>query len=296
MALALLAWLAPQASAADCPALPIDPPAATVRAASHPGLRIGLALGGGSMHGLAHLGVIRELEAVGLDVRVVSGTSVGAVVGALWASGLKAREVETFVRDKGWDNVGRFAMSWQGVFSSQAMSKPLDEAFRQRTIETWPRRFGAVATNLGNGHRRVLMAGDGASAVLASSAVPVFFQPVMRDGERLADGALVEPVPVKAAREMGADFVIAVDVAYRPYEEDASGLAGIGFQSVHILINSLAAEQLKAADVAIRLDLHHQLMTCGPDAVIAAGGSALRKSWPEIARRLGEAARRRAKR
>jgi NTE family protein len=143
-----------------------------------------------------------------------------------------------------------------------------------------------VATNLETGGARLLMTGDGATAVQASTAVPVLFQPVTVDGERLADGALVQPVPVKAARDLGADYVIGVDVAYRPYEEPASGLTQFGFQAMHILINSLAAEEMRGADFPLRLDVHRQLMDCGPESLIAAGREAVRRAWPQLSRSL----------
>jgi NTE family protein len=183
-----------------------------------------------------------------------------------------------------FEDVGRFAFSRQGLFTNDVLGRQLATAFGGRPIETWPRRFGAVATNLDNGHARVLMSGDGAAAVRASSSVPLVFKPVMIGGERLVDGALVEPVPVAAARAMGADVVLGVDVAYRPYEDRVDGLTGSAFQAMHILINTLAARELAEADVAIRLDVHDRLVHCGPEALIAAGREAVRSAWPDIAR------------
>ena len=269
------------AGAENCLPSPADAPVVPVHL-SAPGLRLGIALGGGSMHGLAHIGVIQELEARGLDVRVVTGTSVGALIGSLWASGLTGREIEELGRRNNWEDGASFAGSWQGVFTSARLAEQLRGVFRGRPIETWPRRFGAVSTNLDDGKRRILVKGDGARAVQASSAVPVLFTPVTIDGERLADGGLIEPIPVSSARALGADFVIAVDVGYRPYEDEASGLVQNAFQSMHILINALSEYQRREADVAIRLDLHRQLMTCGGQALIAEGREAVRRAWPEI--------------
>jgi len=251
-----------------------------------PGVVVGLALGSGSTHGLAHIGVIEELEARGLDVHVVVGTSVGALVGSLWASGMTGRQIEDLGRGADWQVVGTFAWSWQGLLSSHKMAQRLRGIFKGRPIESWPRRFGAVATNLANGHRRIFMSGDGALAVQASSALPVLFIPVTIDGEKFADGALVEPVPVDAARELGADFVIAVDVAYRSYEEPANGFIDYAFQSIHIVTNALSAREIRDADVGIHLDLHRLLMKCGDDALVEAGREAVRNAWPEIERKL----------
>lgn len=254
-----------------------------------PGTRVGVALGSGSMHGLAHIGVIQEFEARGLKVDVVAGTSVGALVGALWASGVSADRIAGMSRSGHLQDWGGFAGSWQGLFSSEALRVPLENVFEKRPIEAWPKRFGAVATNVANGERRVISSGDGATAVQASSAVPVIYRPITVKGERLVDGALVEPVPVVAARDLGASFVIGVDVAYRPYEEAASGLTEYAFQAMHILVNSLAAEQMRTADVGIKLNLHHRFMECGNEALITAGREAVAKAWPEIVRMLQRA-------
>lgn len=281
----------PSTARSDCPAPLAQDPAGPAQVAPLHGLRVGVALGSGSMHGLAHIGVIQALEAHGLDVKVVAGTSVGAIVGSLWASGLSGGEIEAFAKTSDLEHLSGFAGSWQGLYSNDSLREKLDTVYGQRPIETWPRRFGAVATNLTTGAARLLMTGDGATAVQASSAVPVLFRPVSIGGERLADGALVEPVPVRAARELGADYVIAVDVAYRPYEEPASGLTQFGFQAMHILINSLSDAQMRSADFPIRLDVHRRMMDCGPESLVAAGREAVRRLWPELGASLAARAK-----
>jgi NTE family protein len=187
--------------------------------------------------------------------------------------------------------MSHFALSWQGLLSNQPMRDQLDQLLGDRPIESWPRRFGAVATDIDTGERVLLRTGNGTDAVIASSAVPVLFGPVNKLGRRLSDGALVEPVPVDAARELGADFVIAVDVAYRPREEPANGLTAYAFQAVHVLINSLATAQLRTADASIRMNLHH-LMSCGSAEFITEGRNALRRQWPQIVKALEKRAAR----
>jgi len=270
--------LARAAAECDVAATPLPEPSAFRQP---PGLVVGLALGSGSMHALAQIGVIEALESAGIDVRVVSGTSAGALVGALWASGVPGREIERMALGGGWDSAGRFAPSRDGLMSNARLRRQLEDMFAERPIESWPRRFGAVATNVSNGERRILRTGDAAVAVQASSAVPVLYGPVKIDGERLADGALVEPVPVAAAQALGADFVIAVDVAYRPYEDEASGIFDLGFQAMHILVNALAERQRDDADLAVRLDVH-VLMKCGHEALIGAGRAAMTRALPDL--------------
>ena len=269
----------------DCPAPSADP-AQSQPLPPLPGLRIGLALGSGSVHGLAHVGAIEALEARGVDVRVVAGTSAGAIVGSLWASGLEATAIEAFAKSADLERLGEFAPSWQGLRTNEELRRRLADAFGGRAIESWPRRFGAVATDLDDGTRRLLASGDGALAVQASTAMPVYFTPVRLGGRRLGDGALVEPVPVATARELGADYVIAIDVAYRPYEEPASGLVQNGLQAMHILVNALAAAELRDADFPIRLDLHKTMTDCGPESLVGAGREAIASRWPELRRSL----------
>ena len=191
-----------------------------------------------------------------------------------------------------WDEVGGFSPSRDGLFTNRGMRAQLERIFAGRPIEAWPRRFGAVATNLANGHRRLLMSGSGAVAVQASSAIPALYAPVIVGGERLGDGALVEPVPVDAARALGADYVIAVDVAFRPYEEEASGITGRAFQAMQILVNSLGERQLRDADFALRLDVHHRMMECGNESLIDFGRDATRRLLPALAQSIAAAARR----
>ena len=249
-----------------------------------------VAFGSGSMHGMAHVGVIQALEASGLDVKIVTGTSVGAIVGSMWASGLDARAITRTAFEYDWDDAGHLAPGREGLMSNGPIREELERVFGGRPVQAWPRHFGAVATNMVNGQRRLITSGDGARAVQASAAMPVLFRPVVIGGEKLADGALVEPVPVDAAREMGADFVIGIDVAYRPYEAPAGGLSGQAFQAMHILTNQLAERQLRDADFALRLDVHRQFMACGAQGLVTAGHLAMRQALPALSAALAKVA------
>ena len=156
-----------------------------------------------------------------------------------------------------------------------------------RRIEQLPMRFAAVATDIVNGEQVVLDRGPVGACVAASSAIPVLFEPWRLDGRDLVDGSLTSPVPVDAARLLGADIVVAVDVAYRPTDAPASGLAGIAFQTLHIMINALAAEQTRRADLTLRIGLHHLMQPRGDAAaLIDAGDAALTAAWPRIDRLL----------
>lgn len=278
----LLAAIAPSAGAAECPAPgPSSEPLPAIQVPAN--VHVGLALGSGGLHGFAHIGVLEEIEAAHLDVPIVAGTSVGALVGSAWASGVPAREIERVSIARHWDRFGSYSGAFVGDLAE------LQPLFGYRPIEQWPHRFAAVSTNLDNGHRRVFMSGDGVLAVRASTAIPVTGA-IRVDGARFVDGALVEPLPVATARELGANFVIAVDIAYRPYEGHPSGFTGNSLQSVHILMNALAERDADSADFVLRLDLHEIMTRCGNRSLVAAGREAMRRNWPA----LNEALRARA--
>jgi len=218
--------------------------------------RIGIAFGSGSQHGLAHIGAIKALAESGVRPDVVTGTSVGAIAGALWASGLDWERIRRAAGGMSWIKGRRLSLDL-GLLRNDAVRRLIEEQVRGRPIEDWPIRFGAIATDFTTGARVLLSSGDAAAAVTASSSLPVLYTPVSIAGRALVDGALAEPVPIRAARELGADVVIAIDVAFRPSEEPARNLLDAPFQAMHILVNRLIDEQIGEADLAIRLDLHH---------------------------------------
>ena len=175
---------------------------------------IGLALGGGSARGWAHIGVIRELEALGVDVHLVAGTSIGALVGAIHAGGALG-EFEDWVTALTRRTVFSL-LDFQlggGVLKGERLMDFLRTRFQDRDIEDLALPFAATATSLQTGAEVWLRSGSMLDAVRASIALPGLFTPVPHQGRLLVDGGLVNPVPVSLARAMEADFVIAVDLA-----------------------------------------------------------------------------------
>lgn len=249
--------------------------------------RFAVALGRGSAHGLAHVGVIRACEQLGLVPDLITGSSVGAAVGALWAGGLSATRIERFASTMDWSSAGSWTLPWRGLRRNDGLQQAMGRALDGRTIEALPIPFVAAATRLDTGQGVALDRGPADSAVAASSAVPVLFVPVRRDGIDLVDGSLSAPLPVDIARQRGATVVLAVDVAYRPSEAPARDITDVAFQSMHILINALATEQAARADIVLRLNLHPLAMGSDPAALIAAGERALHEAWPRLRERLG---------
>lgn len=248
--------------------------------------RLALALGSGSHHGHALIGVMRAFEAAGMRPDLIVGTSVGAIVGALWASGLDSEAIGRAAgRITLWRNA-KFTWPTRGLFSNRGLQETVRELAGGRPIESWPIRFAAVASDQRTGERVVIDRGDAGIAVAASASMPVLCQPVAVNGRLLVDGALTEPVPVRTARELGGQRVVGFDIAYRPADAPVESVYDGGFQALHILVNALIAEQRRHADVFIPLALH-ALMEGRADygAVLAqAGERATREAWPRIVR------------
>lgn len=175
--------------------------------------RIGLALGSGSARGWAHIGVLRVLEEAGVSPDIVCGTSMGALVGAAYTAGVLDR-LETWARGLTWQGVMGlldFKISG-GLVGGNKLLDVFRGSLEDCGIESLPKLYAAVATELTSGREVWLRDGSLIDAVRASIAVPGLFTPAERDGRLLVDGGLVNPVPVSLCRAMGADIVIAVDV------------------------------------------------------------------------------------
>ncbi|HYL23741.1 MAG TPA: patatin-like phospholipase RssA [Burkholderiales bacterium] len=177
--------------------------------------RIGLALGAGSARGWAHIGVIRALEERGIKVDLICGTSIGALVGAVYASG-QLQQLEDWVTSLVWSKVVRLMdLTWKGgLIRGQRLFNLLRTTFRDVDIAELATPFGAVATELSSGREIWLRQGKLLDVVRASCAMPGLFTPVVHGDTVLVDGGLVNPVPVSMCRALGAELVIAVDLSW----------------------------------------------------------------------------------
>jgi len=176
--------------------------------------KCGLALGGGGARGVAHIGVIKALSKIGVEIDMISGTSAGSIVGGLYAAGIKIGEIEEIV--SGLDYFDLWKMidpAWgKGLVKGHKMMSFLDKYIKGTKIENLKIPFSAVATNVRTADKVVLDEGDLTTAIRASSSVPLVFEPLLVDGEYLVDGGLSSPVPVPELFKMGAEIVIAVNL------------------------------------------------------------------------------------
>ncbi len=236
------------------PAAPVEPPPAAPPPPPPPPKppRIGLALGGGAARGFAHIGVIQALEESGLRPDLVVGTSAGSLVAALYASGKRPAELIQLSDAMDESAITDWAFPGRGLIRGEALAKFVREHTGGRPIEAMAMPLGIVATDLDSGAPILFQRGDTGMAVRASSAVPAVFQPVRIGAREYVDGGLVSPVPVRFARQMGAELVIAVDISAAP-EGNATGDAmRMLLQTFAIMGRSINSFELRDADVVLR--------------------------------------------
>lgn len=281
------------AGCATQPSIPPEeqPTAVPSVALSPKPLRIGLALGGGAARGFAHIGVIKVLEAHGIVPDVIAGTSAGSVVGALYASGMNSFELQKIGLELDEGVLADWSIPNRGFIKGEALQDFINQVVQQRPLERLPRSFAAVATDLKQGRMVAFRTGNTGMAVRASSAVPGVFQPVSIRDREYVDGGLTSPVPVRAARDMGADFIIAVDVGNKPQWGKTDSTLNMLLRTYTIMGNSISRLEVEAADLVIRpatpdmdstdFDARH--------AAILAGEHAAAMMVPELKARLAKA-------
>lgn len=214
--------------------------------------KIALVLGSGAVRGFAHVGVIKVLEAQGIFPDMVIGTSAGSVVGVLYAAGYSGFDLQKMAFKLDEETVGDWALPNRGFIKGEALQDFINKAVRNQTLDKLRKPFAAVATDLRSGEMMVFRRGNAGQAVRASSSIPSVFQPVSINGRDYVDGGLVSPIPVRVARDMGADVIIAVDISAKPKFAKIEGTLDILLQSFAIMVQSIGTHELAVADVVIR--------------------------------------------
>lgn len=198
-------------------------------------VKVGLALGGGVVRGMAHIGVLSVLEDSGITIDCVAGTSAGSLVGAIYCAGYSASIIKEHAMRLRWWHLLRPVWPSQGFFSFALMERWLVRAVGDLTFDQLKKPFVAVATDLERGAPVWLQQGRLAPAVCASCSVPGIFTPVRINGLVLGDGSLADTVPVDVLRQMGADYVIGVDI-FVPSIRRGWGALGMGVNALEILV------------------------------------------------------------
>lgn len=224
--------------------------------------RIGLVLGGGGARGLAHIGVLKVFEEAAVPVDLVVGTSVGALIGALYCAGLPAASLEDLAAETGWDklsNISRLSVVrlflFQGLLSSEKLGKLMARLLGNRRFDQLGRRFACVATDIRTGERIIFKEGDLEPAVRASATIPAAFNPVEYRHRYLVDGGVVDNLPTDIARLMGADFIIAVQVQTNPSPRKPSNIMETLAQVIMVQGYETARKREELADFVVRPDV-----------------------------------------
>ena len=292
--------LAGLAALSGCGSNPPSQSAASEVTPTSPALapvRIGIALGGGAAKGFAHIGVIKMLEANGFTPAVVAGTSAGSVVGALYASGMNAFELQEKAVALDEAKIRDLQLSSGGLVLGQKLEDYVNEQVQRKPLEQLAKPFVAVATRLEDGERTVFARGNTGQAVRASSSVPGVFQPVSIGKYHYVDGGIASPVPVDAARQLGADIVIAVDISNKARGKTPDNMLGALGQSIAIMGQKLGQAELARADITI----HPKVLDIGPAdfsqraSAIVEGEKAAMAIMPKIRERVAQLQAERAK-
>ena len=229
--------------------------------------------------------MIKVLEENNIPVKIVTGTSAGALVGSLYASGMNAPRLQREAENLQRADLVDLTLSTSGFIRGEKLQNYINRQVGNRPIQNLPRKFAAVATEFDTGRSVVFRSGNTGQAVRASASIPNVFQPAVINGKRYVDGGLTAPVPVSAARQMGANVVIAVDISAKPARISQSGFFSYLDQSLNIMSTPALNSELAKADVVIKPQVQHLGAVGGFDEkahAIKLGEDATRAALPQI--------------
>lgn len=247
--------------------------------------RIGLALGAGGARGFAHIGVLQKLEENGITVHCLAGSSMGALIGSLYAVGLSPQRMRKFIAhlpQKLWLD---YKVSRMGFIAGEKVKELIRLLTKNKNIEEADIPLAIVATHLKRGERVVFRQGSIAEAVRASISIPGIFEPAVIAGQYYVDGAVVDRLPVSVLREMGADLLIAVDVSSLETMQNAvTSVFDVIVQSIDIMQREILKHRMVDVDVLIRPDVgsYSSMMYHRAEVMIREGERAAEKAMPAI--------------
>lgn len=212
---------------------------------------LAVVLGGGGMRGYAHIGVLQALEEAGIRPDLIVGTSIGAIVGAAYASGISLTQLWQKADTVRVLSLADVTLTGPGFVKGEALARWTNELVGQQPIERFPTKFAAVATDLGRSMPYVITKGDAGLAVRASAAIPGVFLPVRLAGSEFVDGGVISLVPIHAARALGADIIVGVDIYCHGPRYRSSSVFSMWLKVSQTQSCRLADAELADADVVI---------------------------------------------
>ena len=215
----------------------------------------GLALGGGAVLGAVHIGVLKAIEENDIELTHISGTSIGALIGALFAFGKSADEIADIMLGINWSDVADFSLSKFGLFANDNVGKMISEHFGEVALEDAEISLAVVTTDIVSGKRVLLQKGNAKEAVMASTCIPGIFTPIEKEEMLLVDGGLVENVPLNALREIGAQNAIVVSLVTENAQHRPENVFEILMNSAHYFMQCRNSVDVTEEDIIISPDL-----------------------------------------
>jgi NTE family protein len=224
-------------------------------------IKIGLALGGGSALGFAHIGILKALEENDIQIDFISGTSAGAIVGALYAFGVSFKDIEKEAENLDWKKVAKLKLSKMAVMSNAVIKEILERNIGNADISIAKIPLAIVCTDVETGAKVVFKSGNVVDAVLASACLPGLFPPIEMNGLMLIDGGITENVPISPIKDTKADIVIAINLMrYRKYKKPKN-IIGVILNSLDMINHRISTQpQKNDADILIEPDLKDYAM------------------------------------
>lgn len=214
--------------------------------------RVALVLGAGASRGFAHIGVLKILEANKIPIHMVIGTSAGSFVGSLYAYGLTSFQLQKIANTLDRNEIIDLTVPDNGFVKGERLEEYVNTMVKNTPLEKMRIPFYAVAANIQTGQETIFSRGNTGTAVRASCSIPGIFRPVKIDGKMYVDGGVASPIAVDAARRLGADIVIAVDISADMDTRQPEGTIETILQAIGIMHSKISAIQLARADVIIR--------------------------------------------
>lgn len=213
--------------------------------------KTGLALGGGAARGAAHLGILKALEENNIKIDLLSGTSIGALVAALYSFGVTIEKMRKIAEEMNWLKISKLTLPKLGLLSNEEIADLITDNIGDKKIEEAPIPLLIVATDIITGKKVTIKTGSVAEAVRASTCIPGVYTPVEVSSHLLVDGMLVENVPVFPLKENGADIIIAVNLSAERKNKYPDNIIDVLLSSIDIAINDNVRSDLKIADLVI---------------------------------------------
>lgn len=217
--------------------------------------KVGLALGGGAARGIAHIGVLQVFQEHSIPVDMIVGTSIGAIMGAIYAAGTDLKWLEKLVLTLNWDQLVDLTVPRMGFLKVEKLFQLVELLCKQKKIEDLDILYRAVAVDIKTGEEVILSSGSAARAAMASAAIPGVFLPQEFGDMLLVDGGIRNQVPVQPVRELGADLVIAVDVGGSVQKMEVRSVMDIILQTLEIMQYEANSAKINEADILIRPEL-----------------------------------------